>query len=161
VLTQIDDHSTDRAIVTRRRLWWSLCSLALFVVATTGAVVFEAMTGRFSGVVMQVRIDECTPRKLRMTTFRIRGSSVELRYEGVAENTIVVRPPEATAPLVASLRSRFWEKAFGPSTAFATFDKPASVGDVFQLRSDETVTLMSWESGFSTERWAMTACVEP
>lgn len=63
--------------------------LAVLLLATFGIMVVEAVTGRFSGIVMQVRIDECTPRKLRMTGFRKSGSTLNLRHEGVRENTIV------------------------------------------------------------------------
>lgn len=164
---QINDCSSDRGAVTRRRLWWGITAVAVFVLAVAGAIFFEAVTGRFSGTVMQVRIDECVPRKLRMTAFRVSGSTIELQNDNAAEDSIEVRLPEATAPLLAVIRERFWEKRSGPSHAFATFDKPGSVvyyvktGDVFQLRPGEKVTLMTWESGHSTVRWAITSHVEP
>lgn len=163
---QTNDRSLGRPMQVRRRLWWGHAGLGLLVVATVGAIVIEALTGRFSGAVMQVRIDECTPRKLRMTGFRITGSSGELRFKIVPQNTITVRVPETTAPLLTNLRTRFWKKMFGPLSLFNGLDQSASVayiktGDVFQLRRDETVTLMSWETDQSANRWAIIAHVDP
>jgi hypothetical protein len=145
----------DRLGKTGRRLWWGIGLLAIVMSASAGGIVFEATTGRFSGAVMQVRIDECAPRKLRMTGFRIPGSTIELRNEGAAEDSIEVRPPEATAPLLAAIRTRFWERCFGPKHSFSSSFNPEAAsaiyyvkaGDAFQLRNGEQVTLMTWESG--------------
>ena len=146
-----------------------LAAFGLVILAVFGVVLFEAVTGHFSGTVMQVRIDECSPRKLRMTGFRLPGSTTKLRYEGVAESSIEVQPPEVTAPLFAMIRGRFWERCFGPSTSFSSSFNPVAAsavyyvktGDVFQLRLGEKITLMSYESGRQKIRWAMTVHVDP
>ncbi|MGZ0169267.1 MAG: hypothetical protein ACKVHE_06910 [Planctomycetales bacterium] len=153
MLSSDGERLADRPDKAGRRVWWGIGVLAVVISASAGAIVFEATTGRFSGTIMQVRIDECAPRKLRMTEFRIPGPTIKLRNSDAAEDSIEVRPPVQTAPLLWFLRTRFWEKCFGPSHSFSTSFKLGSVvyyvktGDVFQLRLGEQVTLMTWGSG--------------
>ena len=135
--------------------------MAALVVAAFGMIVFEAVTGQFSGTVVQVRIDECSPRKLTVTGFCRPGSTYQFRGDEVPEDSIELRPPSMTAPLFASLRVYLWKQPFRPSSGVPVFGKQGPVvyyvktGDVISLRLDETATLMSWETDRTTQRWAI------
>lgn len=151
----VDGHSSNPEKSIGRRLWWGLAAFGIVLLAVFGAVLFEAVTGHFSGTVMQVRIDECSPRKVSMTAFRLPGSNSELHFEWGHEPLVEVQPPKATDPILATLRERLWEKCLAPSTSFSgSFDPIAASaiyyvekGDVFQLRPSEKVTVMNYELG--------------
>lgn len=150
-----------RLFLSRKRLWWAIASFAVLPFALVGVIIFEAMTGRISGTVVQVRIDECSQRKLIMTGFCRPGSTYQLRRDDVLKDSIELRPPTMTAPLLASLRAYLWDQPFSPLPTVADFDRPGSVvyyvktGDVISLRLDETATLVSLESGRTAQRWAI------
>ena len=149
-------------MAVRRRLWWGLGILAVLLFAAAGALFFKTMTGGIFGTVLEVRIDECTSTKLRMTAFRRSGSSFTLINENMAEGSANVQIPRYAVPLISDLRQRFWETTFGPSHAFA-LDKPGSVashmktGDVIRLRLNEKVELFSWEANRTSQRWLIIA----
>jgi hypothetical protein len=146
----------------RRRLWWGLGFLTVLLFAASGALIFETITGGISGTVLEVRIDECTSAKLRMTVFRRSESNFTLTNEGMAEGAAPVEKPQHAVPLISDLRQRFWETTFGPSHSFA-LDKPGSVvsqvkaGDVIRLRLNEKVALFGWETNRTSQRWVIVA----
>ena len=80
--------------------------------------------------------------------------------------SVPLQTPRPTVPLIFDLRSRIWESTSGASHALA-LDKPGSLifhvktGDIIQMRAGEHVTLLSWETNYSAERWAVTARIAP
>lgn len=152
-----------RLFLSHKRLWWIIVSFAVLVSALVGVIILEAMTGWMSGTVVHVRIDECSPHKLAMTGFCRPGSTYQFRRDDVPKDSIELRPPAMTGPLLASLRIYLWEQPFRSSPCVADFDKPGQVvyyvktGDVISLRLAQTATLMSLESGRTAQRWAIVA----
>lgn|GEM_PF-3572011 len=150
----------------RRMIWWGMGTLAVLLLGSAGALVFEVVTGRLSGTVAQAKIGRCSTGGLGVTAFRRDGSGVTFVTECVPATSVPVQAPRPAVPLIFDLRARIWESTFGASHAFA-LDKPGSIifhvktGDVIQMRPNEHVTLLSWETNYSTERWAVTARIAP
>lgn len=147
-----------------RRIWWGLGLLAVLTGLLVGTAAFEAVTGRISGAVVQVRVDMCSVGKLNVTA--LSNKTVSFSTVVVPVSGASAEPPWYSGAMISYVRSRVWEAAGGGSHAFA-FDKPESVlfhvkaGDILQLRPGQQTILMSWESSFSTERWAAVASVDP
>ena len=159
-------HSAREQTKASRRIWWGLGSFTVLLIASVGALVFEAVTGRLSGTVVQAKVGRCSAGGLGVTAFRRDGSGVTFVAECVPAASAPIQTPRPAVPLIFDLRARIWESTFGASHAFA-LDKPSSMifhvktGDIIQMRADEHVTLLSWETNYSTERWAVTARIAP
>ena len=164
----VDGHSSNPEKSIGRRLWWGLAAFGIVLLAVFGAVLFEAVTGHFSGTVIQVRIDECDPY-LKMTALHVPASTYYLQLDIAEESLIEVRHPELTDPLQAEIRTRLWRVCFDHSNAspYFYFDRSAAstfyvkTGDVFHLRPGKQVTLVTYEDSDENIRVALTAYVDP
>lgn len=159
----------------RRRVLWlrsALTASGTLIVALLVLMGFEIATGRISGTVIQATITDYGIGsnglgKLNIQGCRLPSKDFDLHLDSAPVAEIGTTSVHSMNAGLAWCRRSVWKAAtFGPSMAFA-LDKPASVkplvstGDVLSLRPGESVVLLTYETNYSTDRWAVVLRCDP